>query len=565
MRSEHCLAFIEQHEPEIFGFYQLAERLCHDDPSSSFVKLRCLAERLVHSVCAHHKIRFPDSLLDGLTTLESRGLLPASIEAGLDRLRVLGNQAAHARSKSTPQKPQQPQSPSVVEALRTAHEAVSWLFQTRYAGSTRDVPSFKAPDSVETLRIYRDAILEHDPQAQYHVGLTLLRRAEKDRDEQLEKKGRAWLIGTGEAARWFELCVNEVPASRYQLGQMYLDGLWLKKDVERGLKLIGWAADGGDADGLHSMGLFHLEGLYQHEVDHARALECFEPAAKQDHPGALNALVKMHLEGLGVPVDPSKAFAFATKAAKAGYSLAQFNLGVMYLNGRAAPQDDDQAFFWFLRSAEAGCPDAQSALYDCLMEGRGAPRDTGKAMHWLRKACDQGHPIALFNMGLAHRQGRETPVDYRQALGCLEGCVKYCIKHDEHPDLRAAAEEERRKIVKLIRELIRQKILRKEPPSKESNDLMLISAQYDADCNPIPNFTEKFVEAFMDAGRGAPDDSSRLAARVRAMNDFLAPGLAGLVPRPKVSPVRVDSKVGRNDPCPCGSGLKRKRCHPKDS
>ncbi|MBR3286148.1 MAG: SEC-C domain-containing protein, partial [Bacteroidales bacterium] len=29
------------------------------------------------------------------------------------------------------------------------------------------------------------------------------------------------------------------------------------------------------------------------------------------------------------------------------------------------------------------------------------------------------------------------------------------------------------------------------------------------------------------------------------------------------TPVKVDKKVGRNDPCPCGSGLKYKNCHGK--
>ena len=32
---------------------------------------------------------------------------------------------------------------------------------------------------------------------------------------------------------------------------------------------------------------------------------------------------------------------------------------------------------------------------------------------------------------------------------------------------------------------------------------------------------------------------------------------------PKHEPVRVGPKVGRNDPCPCGSGLKYKNCHGK--
>jgi preprotein translocase subunit SecA len=31
----------------------------------------------------------------------------------------------------------------------------------------------------------------------------------------------------------------------------------------------------------------------------------------------------------------------------------------------------------------------------------------------------------------------------------------------------------------------------------------------------------------------------------------------------KAQPVKVGEKVGRNDPCPCGSGKKYKHCHGK--
>ena len=34
-------------------------------------------------------------------------------------------------------------------------------------------------------------------------------------------------------------------------------------------------------------------------------------------------------------------------------------------------------------------------------------------------------------------------------------------------------------------------------------------------------------------------------------------------PQPKTQPVRVEKKVGRNEPCPCGSGKKYKQCHGK--
>jgi preprotein translocase subunit SecA len=33
------------------------------------------------------------------------------------------------------------------------------------------------------------------------------------------------------------------------------------------------------------------------------------------------------------------------------------------------------------------------------------------------------------------------------------------------------------------------------------------------------------------------------------------------MPPPKTEPVRVEKKIGRNDPCPCGSGKKYKQCH----
>ena len=33
----------------------------------------------------------------------------------------------------------------------------------------------------------------------------------------------------------------------------------------------------------------------------------------------------------------------------------------------------------------------------------------------------------------------------------------------------------------------------------------------------------------------------------------------------KQEPIKVGPKIGRNDPCPCGSGKKYKNCHGKDA
>ncbi len=57
-------------------------------------------------------------------------------------------------------------------------------------------------------------------------------------------------------------------------------------------------------------------------------------------------------------------------------------------------------------------------------------------------------------------------------------------------------------------------------------------------------------------------DLSKFAANKRETPEYNDPSAAGDPNRPKrVQPVRVEKKVGRNDPCPCGSGKKYKACH----
>jgi len=45
------------------------------------------------------------------------------------------------------------------------------------------------------------------------------------------------------------------------------------------------------------------------------------------------------------------------------------------------------------------------------------------------------------------------------------------------------------------------------------------------------------------------------------MQDSSGIELADMPDAPKATPIRVDPKIGRNDPCPCGSGKKYKNCH----
>jgi len=61
---------------------------------------------------------------------------------------------------------------------------------------------------------------------------------------------------------------------------------------------------------------------------------------------------------------------------------------------------------------------------------------------------------------------------------------------------------------------------------------------------------------------------SSTANAPRATAASSAPGRGAMPPpqqRQPMEPVRVEKKVGRNDPCPCGSGKKYKQCHGKEA
>ena len=64
-----------------------------------------------------------------------------------------------------------------------------------------------------------------------------------------------------------------------------------------------------------------------------------------------------------------------------------------------------------------------------------------------------------------------------------------------------------------------------------------------------------------------PSGISPVDAQIQAVKqnyqEVQAAAQAGQQDKQKPMPVHVEKKVGRNDPCPCGSGKKYKQCHGK--
>jgi preprotein translocase subunit SecA len=68
-------------------------------------------------------------------------------------------------------------------------------------------------------------------------------------------------------------------------------------------------------------------------------------------------------------------------------------------------------------------------------------------------------------------------------------------------------------------------------------------------------------EQVKEAQRRRQVDMSNLRTSKSDFSQYSSTGGGGQDRNQKTEPVRVDKKVGRNDPCPCGSGKKYKQCH----
>ncbi|MFO7547440.1 MAG: preprotein translocase subunit SecA [Acidimicrobiia bacterium] len=87
--------------------------------------------------------------------------------------------------------------------------------------------------------------------------------------------------------------------------------------------------------------------------------------------------------------------------------------------------------------------------------------------------------------------------------------------------------------------------------------------------DPLSEYQREAYEMFSDLVEGVKQDSVKYLFHVQLARAPQAP-VASIQPTQTVTagdggharqPVTVGAKVGRNDPCPCGSGLKYKRCH----
>jgi TPR repeat protein len=107
-----------------------------------------------------------------------------------------------------------------------------------------------------------------------------------------------------------------------------------------------------------------------------------------------SSLGHMYDQGLGVPLDRTRAVWYLTRAANGGNRGAQYQLGVYWEEGEVLPQDMKKAMEWYMKSAQQALPEAQRRIGLAYEIGEVLPRSRPLAIEWLSKAGAQGDGLS---------------------------------------------------------------------------------------------------------------------------------------------------------------------------
>jgi TPR repeat protein len=209
-----------------------------------------------------------------------------------------------------------------------------------------------AAQSLEELPFDKQLTLAKvgDVDAQFQVGLAY-------------ETGKNVPVDEAEAARWFrQAALQGNVEAQYHLARLVSRGAkGLKQDDPTALKLYQDAAAKGFAPAMDALGQAYQQGRGT-DVDLTRAAEWYQKAADQKLADAQNNLGMLYLEGKGVARDLNKAFALFQAAAEQRDPWGLNNLGGMYEMGWGTTVDKTKALDLYQQALAAGNDRSQANI-----------------------------------------------------------------------------------------------------------------------------------------------------------------------------------------------------------
>lgn len=547
--------------PEIGRLYNDAKSFISETPILALSFLRGLAVAFCKMLDRDLEGRTLD---EKILNLDRQGMLKPHVLKLLRVLQVNGNKGAHPESYDfvTLDFPE-----LAGEALVAARLLIEHLYLLRDGA----VPAYETVpvESGALKEMCVRAMLERDVHAMNQAGSFFQERADREPkyDMALSADGYPFSARADidQAMFWFKQAASaKNPNAMYQYGHYLTQHYKVDNEhLSEGERYIASAAQEKHADALVYVGNASLDGTGIFVKDEVYAREVFMDAARQGHPMAWSQLGAMNTLGVGGAADKVAGALYTVEAAKAGIPQAQFNLFVLYIEGVDLPKDEAEGIRHLQEAAAQGYPAAVYNLATFIEVGRVPDRISDEAEAEYERAMEHREyraRSALYAAQIIERRS-EVITDLLRAARHLQTCYSQIHTDGDPHNLGAECLSACRKVVGRIRNY-----LNTNGPNHSLNaDDIFTSALFDKNCVPVVDVKARFqylCGVMSGFGLTPATTSSEFLVREAC----LVPGLVWKVPitlhqRAIATISSACDKVGRNDPCPCGSGVKYKKCH----
>ena len=176
------------------------------------------------------------------------------------------------------------------------------------------------------------------------------------------------------------------------------------KDYVNAAKLMKVLSCEGYSEAQYYLGNMYLNGLAV-EKNLAEAYRLLNSAAHNGHAAAQCRLAGMYASGTHVAKDVLAAAWWLLRSAVRGNAEAQFNLGRMFAAGIGVDKNAAEAIWWLHAAAEQGNANAK-ALLEKSNNPKAHPGTLKEAaVRAIRALAEKGYPYAMYSMGSVYKLG----------------------------------------------------------------------------------------------------------------------------------------------------------------
>lgn len=147
----------------------------------------------------------------------------------------------------------------------------------------------------------------------------------------------------------------------YQVSKKYLDNNSENYDSKIGIETLKKSANMGCVHSLYLLGKYYMDGVFL-KKDLNKAEKAFIKAGNMNNCYAQYRLSKIYFDSNGDLFNPQKGMEFLCKAASSGYKYALYQLGKIYYNGVFVEKDINKAIQYLIAAAEKDCECAEKLL-----------------------------------------------------------------------------------------------------------------------------------------------------------------------------------------------------------